>query len=111
MLKRIVMQVSGLVMVRFTAVYLQLTICLSRTVKHLLARITQTYHSVLTPLLPLAKTLPSFKAWVVNLTTAVQSIKHVLSTAKAKVIQIGSQLRTTVLPTRRPAKPSRKKGK
>ena len=111
MLKRIVMQVSGLVMVRFTTAYIQLTICLSRTVKHLLARITLTYRNVLTQLLPLAKTLPSFKAWAASPTTVEQSTKQEPSTAKAKVIPIGSQQRTTAHQTRQRAKPSHKKGK
>jgi hypothetical protein len=63
----------------------------------LLALITQTYLSVLTQLnLLCAQTVSNFKVFLANLTTAVQSIKHVLSTAKAKVIQIGLQLRTTV---------------
>jgi hypothetical protein len=96
MLKRIVMQVSGRVMAQFTTVYLRLITCLSRIAKHLLALITQTYLSVLTPLnLLRVQTVSSFKAWVANLTIAVQSIKRVLSTAKAKVIQIGLQLQTT----------------
>ena len=111
MLKRIVMQVSGQVMAQFTAVYLRLTICLSRTVKRLLALIIQTFHSVRIRLLPLAKTLSSFKAWVANLTTVVQLIKRVLITVKHKLIPIGSQLRTTVRQIRQRAKPSRKKGK
>lgn len=95
MLKRIVMQVSGQVMVRFTTAYIQLTICLSRTVKHLLALITQISHSALTFLNPLAQTLSSFKAWVANRTTVVQSIKHVLCSAKAKAIHLGLQLQIT----------------
>lgn len=111
MLKRIVMQVSGQVMVRFTAAYIQLTICLSRTAKHLLALITQISHSALTPLLPLAQTLPSFKAWVANPTTQAQSTKQEPSTVKAKVIPIGSQRQTTAHQTRQRVKPSRKKGK
>jgi hypothetical protein len=112
MLKRIVMQVSGLVMGQFTAAYLQLTTCLLKCVKRLLALITQTYHSALTLLnLLRVQIVLNFKAWVVNLTTAVQSIKRVLTTAKAKVIQIGLQLQTTARQTRRRAKPSRKKGK
>jgi hypothetical protein len=96
MLKRIVMQVSGQVMVRFTTAYLQLTICLSRTAKHLLALITQTYHSALTLLHPLAPIWWSFKAWAASLTTAAQSTKQGRSTAKAKATQIGSQLQITV---------------
>ena len=111
MLKRIVMQVSGQVMAQFTAVYLRLTICLLRTVKRLLVLITQTYHSALTLLNPLAKMLPSFKAWAVNPTIAAPSIKRVLSTVKAKAIQIGLRLRIIARQTRQPVKPSRKKGK
>jgi len=96
MLKRIVTQVSGQVMDRFTTAYLQLTICLLKIAKRLLALITQTYRNVLTPLLPLARTLPNFKAWAVNPTTVAPSIKRVLSIVKAKATQIGSQLPTTV---------------
>jgi hypothetical protein len=96
MLKRIVMQVSGQVMAQFTVAYLLLTTCLLRTVKHLLALITQTYHSVLTLLNPLAKMLPSFKAWAVNPTTVAPSTKQGRSTAKAKATQTGSQRQTTV---------------
>ena len=99
MLKRIVMQVSGLVMVRFTAAYLRLTICLSKTVKLLLARITQTYRNVLTPLLPLAQTLPNFKAWAASPTTVEPSIKRVLSIVKVKAILIGLRLATTARQT------------
>jgi hypothetical protein len=111
MLKLIVMRVRGLVMARFTTAYTQLTTWLSKTAKRLRVLIIQTYHSVLTLLLLLVQIWWSFKAWAVSLITQVQSIKHVLSTAKAKVIQIGLQLRTTVLPTRQRARPSRKKGK
>jgi hypothetical protein len=96
MLKRIVMQVSGQVMAQFTVAYLLLMTCLLRTVKHLLALITQTYHSVLTLLNPLAKMLPSFKAWAVNPTTVAPSTKQGRSTAKAKATQTGSQRQTTV---------------
>ena len=111
MFKRIVMQVSGLVMVRFTTVYIQLTICLSRTAKHLLALITQTYHSVLTLLNPLAKMLPNFKAWAVNPTTVAPSTKQGRSTAKAKVTRRGSQRQTTAPQTRQRATISSKKSK
>ena len=109
MLKRIVTQVSGQVMVRFTTAYLQLTICLLKIAKRLLALITQTYRSALTLLLPLARTLPSFKAWAVNPTTAAPSIKRVLSIVKAKVIQIGSQRQTTVHQTPQHAATATKK--
>ena len=111
MLKRIVMQVSGLVMVRFTAAYLRLTICLSKTVKRLLARITQAYRNVLTPLLPLAQTLPNFKAWAANPTTVEPSIKRVLSIVKAKAILIGLRLATTARQTLQRVKALFKKGK
>lgn len=97
MFKRIVMQVSGLVMVRFTAAYIQLTTCLLKTAKHLLALITQTYLSVLTPLnLLRVQIVLSFKAWAANPTTAAQLTKHVLTTAKHKLTQLGLQLQTTV---------------
>jgi ABC-type nitrate/sulfonate/bicarbonate transport system permease component len=111
MLKRIVMQVSGQVMAQFTAVYLRLTICLSRTAKRLLALITQTYRNVRIRLLPLVQIVLSFKAWVASLITAAQLIKRVLITAKRRLIQTGSQLRTTVRQIRQRAKPPRKKGK
>jgi hypothetical protein len=112
MLKRIVMQVSGLVMVRFTTVYTQLMTCLSRTAKHLLALITQTYLSVLTLLnLLRVQIVLSFKAWVASLTTVVQSIKRVLSTAKTKAIQIGLQLQTTAHQILQRVKAQVKKGK
>lgn len=96
MLKRIVTQVSGQVMVRFTTAYLQLTICLLKIAKRLLALITQTYRNVLTPLLPLAQTLPNFKAWAASPTTVAPSTKQGRSTAKAKATQTGSQRQTTV---------------
>ena len=112
MLKRIVMQVSGLIMVRFTAAYIQLMTCLSRTAKHLHALITQTYHSALTPLnLLRVQTVLNFKAWVANLTTAGQLIKRVLFTAKAKAIQIGLQLQTTAHQILQRVKAQVKKGK
>ena len=111
MLKRIVMQVSGRIMAQFTAVYLRLTICLSRTVKRLLALITQTYHSVLIPLLSLAKTLSSFKAWAVNPTIAAPLIKHVLKRVATISGQIGLQLQTTAHQTLQRVKAILKKGK
>jgi hypothetical protein len=111
MLKRIVMQVSGLVTVRFTAAYIQLTICLSRTVRRLLALITQLYHSALTPLLPLAKTLSSFKAWAANPTTVVQSIKLALKRVATISGQIGLRLATIARQTLQRAKASLKKDK
>ena len=111
MFKRIVMQVSGRVMARFTTVYIQLTICLSRTVRRLLALITQIYHSALTPLLPLAKTLSSFKAWAANPTTVVQSIKLALKRVATISGQIGLRLATIARQTLQRAKASLKKDK
>ena len=111
MLKLIVMRVRGQVMALFSTAYLRLTTCLSRIAKHLLAHTIQIYRCVQTLRRPLVQIQWNFKVWVASLTTAVQSIKHVLSTVKAKVIQIGLRRPTTVRPTRQRAKPSRKKGK
>jgi hypothetical protein len=99
MLKLIVMRVHGQVMVLFSTAYIRLTTCLLRIAKHLLAHTIQIYRSVQTLLLRLVQIQWNFKVWAVNQTIAAQSIKQGLSTAKAKVIQIGSQLLTTVLQT------------
>jgi hypothetical protein len=111
MLKRIVMQVSGQVMARSTAAYIQLTTCLSRTVKRLHVRITQIYLSVLIRLHQLVQMVLSFKVLLVSLTTQAQSIKPVLITAKVKAIQIGLLLQTTARQTLLRVKALLKKGK
>jgi hypothetical protein len=111
MLKRIVMQVSGQVMAQFTTAYIQLTTCLLRTAKHLLALITQAYHSARAQLLLLVKTVLSFKVWPAKKTIAEPLIKAELTTAKAKVMDLGKQRVTTARRTRRHAKHQPKKGK
>jgi hypothetical protein len=96
---RIVMQVSGQVMARFTAAYLQLTTCLLNSAKRLHARITQIYLSVLIRLHQLVQTVLSFNRLRASLITAVQLIKAGLSTAKQTLIQTGLQLAITVRQT------------
>jgi hypothetical protein len=111
MLMRIVMQVSGRVMARFTAVYLQLTTCLLNSAKRLHVRITQIYHSALIQLLQLVQIVLSFNRSRANLITAAQLIKAGLSIAKRTLIQTGLQLATTVRQTLQRVKALLKKGK
>jgi hypothetical protein len=99
MLKRIAMQLSGRLMALCTQVLAWLTTRLWNPAKHLLVSSTQVFLSAINRLNLLAQMALNFKALLVNLTTVAQSIKQGLSTAKAKVIQIGSQLLTTVLQT------------
>jgi hypothetical protein len=94
MLKRIVMQLSGRLTALCTQVLVWLTIRLWNPASSLLVSSIRVFLSAINRLNPLAQMVLNFKAWAVNLTTAVQSIKRVLSTAKAKVIQIGLQLQT-----------------
>jgi hypothetical protein len=111
MFMRIVMQVSGQVMARFTAAYLQLTTCLLNSAKRLHVRITQIYHSALIQLLQLVQMVLSFKVLLANLTLVVQLIKAGLSTVKQTLIQTGLQLATTVRQTLQRVKALLKKGK
>jgi hypothetical protein len=99
MLMRIVMQVSGQVMARFTAAYLQLTTCLLNSAKRLHALITQIYLSVLIRLHQLVQMVLSFNHLRASLITAVQLIKAGLSIVKQTLIQTGLQLATTVRQT------------
>jgi hypothetical protein len=111
MLKRIVMQVSGRVMVLFTTACIQLTTCLSNSAKRLLARITQIYLSALIRLHQLVQMVLSINHLRVSLTTAVQSIKRVLSIVKSKAIQIGLRLQIIARQILQRAKVFLKKGK
>jgi hypothetical protein len=110
MLMRIVMQVSGRVMVQFTTAYIRLTTCLSNSAKRLHARIIQIYLSALIRLHQLVQMVLSFNRLRVNLITAVQLIKAGLSIAKQTLIQTGLQLATTVRQTLQRVKALLKKG-
>lgn len=111
MLKRIVMQLSGLVMARFTQALASLKARLYKLVSNLRVSFILASLSVASLFNHLVKTLSNFNRFRVSLTTAVQLIKAGLITVKAKLIQIGLRLATTARKTRQPAKPSRKKGK
>jgi hypothetical protein len=106
----IVTRVIGLFTALFTTAYTQLTVCLLRIAKRLHVLIIQIYLSAQIRLHQLVQMGSSFKAWAVNQITAVPSTKQERSTAKPKATPTGSQPQTTVRRTRRPARPTRKKG-
>ena len=96
MLKRIVMQVSGIGMDQCTRLWAWLTTRLWNPVSNWLVSFTHKYLNVDCLLNQYARMVLSFRVLLVNLITQVQSIKLVLSTAKHKLIQIGLQLQKTV---------------
>jgi hypothetical protein len=99
MLKRIATQVSGRMEFLYIRLWAWVTTCRWSLASSLPARFIRKFQNAINLLNPLAQTVLNFKAWVVNQTTAAQLTKQGRSTAKAKAIQIGSQLRTTVLQT------------
>ena len=99
MFMRIVQQVNGLLTGLYTRLSLLVKERLLPSVKQLLASIIQAFQNVASLLSQLAPTTLNIKAWPAPLTTAVQSIKAVLTTAKATAIQIGLQLQTIALQT------------
>lgn len=96
MLKRIATQLSGLGMDLCTRLWAWLTTRLWNPVSNLLVSFTRKFQNVINLLNPLVQMVLSFKAWAVSLTTVARSINQGRSIAKAKAIQIGSQLLTTV---------------
>jgi hypothetical protein len=111
MLKRIVMLVSGLGMARCTqALVLQIT-QLWNHAKLLLVSYTRKFQSAVCQWFLYAKMVLSFKVWPAKKTIAEPLIKAELTTAKAKVMDLGKQRVTTARRTRRHAKHQPKKGK
>lgn len=115
MFMRIVMQVSGQVTALFTRLYSSVMTLLLNSASKLRALIIQTYRSVLTLVNRLVRTELNTKALRANLTTLAQSTRAVLTLVKAKAIQTGSLLLTTVrkisplaliLPLRKNVKPA-----
>lgn len=96
MLTRIVQQVNGLLMDQYTRLCSWVKAQLLPNAKQLLANITQAFLNVVNQFSRLVQTTLNIKACPVLLTTLVQSIKAVLTTAKQVVIQIGLLLQTTV---------------
>lgn len=96
MLMHIVTQLSGRVTALYTQVLEWLKALLWKPVKLLPASITRVYQNVVNQRLLVALTESNISLWRVNLITAVQLIKAGLTTVKAKVIQIGLHLLTTV---------------
>ena len=111
MLKRIVMQVSGIGMDLCTHLWAWLITRLWNPASNLLASYTRKFRSAINLLNPLAKTLPSFKAWAANPTTQALSIKRVLKCVVTTSGQIGSRLATTARQTLQRVKAQFKKGK
>jgi hypothetical protein len=111
MLKRIVMQVSGLGTALCIRLWGWLITRLWNPVSSWLVSFTRKYLNVAHLLNRYARMVLSFKVLLVSLTTQVQSIKPVLITAKAKAIQIGLQLQTTARQTLLRVKALLKKGK
>jgi hypothetical protein len=94
MFKRIVMQLSGLVMVQFTQALAWLTALLWKVVNSLRVNCSRLFQSAVNHLNHLVKTLLNFKALLANLIIVVQSIKLVLKRAVTINGQIGQQLLT-----------------
>jgi DNA-binding transcriptional MocR family regulator len=111
MLKRIVMQLSGLGTDLSIRLWGWLTTRLWKPVSSLPASFTRKFQSAINLLNPLAQMLPNFKAWRANQITAAQSTKQEPTTAKAKVIPIGSRRQTTAPQTRQAATTASKKNK
>ena len=115
MLKRFVMQVRGLVMVQFTTVYIQLTICLLRNVRRLLALITQTYRNALTLLnrpvniVMLLNSVLAVKTKLVQL--LLNANKVVLTRLERLLILVGLKSQENVVQPQQRAKSVRKQGK
>ena len=115
MLKRFVMQVRGLVMVQFTTVYIQLTICLLRNVRRLLALITQTYRNALTLLnrpvniVMLLNSVLAVKTKLVQL--LLNANKVVLTRLERLLILVGLKSQENVVQRQQRAKSVRKQGK
>ena len=111
MLKRIVMQLNGLIMVQFTQALEWLTALLWKVVNSLRASYIRLSLSVVNLLNRLVKILSNFKALLANLITQVQSIKLVLKRAVTINGQIGSQLLTIARQTLQLVKQALKKDK
>jgi hypothetical protein len=93
---RIVMQVIGQIMARFTAVYMLMGELLLRLVSSLRASYILASLSVVNLWTLLAKTLLSFKVLLANLITQAQLIKVGLKHVAIISGQIGQQLLITV---------------
>ena len=113
MFMRIVQQVNGLLTGLYTRLSLLVKERLLPSAKQLLASITQAFQNVASLLSQLAPTTLNIKAWPAPSTIVARSIKAVLTTAKLKLSQIGSQLLTTVASTNQPVvqAPQRKRGR
>jgi hypothetical protein len=99
MFMRIVQRVNGLIMAQYIRASLWVKERLSQLVSSLLASITRAYQNVVNLQLLNRLRVPTgsnTNLLRVSLTTAGQLIKAALISAKAKAIQIGSLLLTTV---------------
>jgi hypothetical protein len=111
MLKLIVMRVSGLGTALCIRLWGWLITRLWNPVSSWLVRFTLKFQNAINRLRQYVQMALSFKVLLANLTTQVRSIKPVLITAKAKVIQIGLRLQTTARQTLQRVKALLKKGK
>lgn len=110
---RIVQQVNGLLTGLCTRLSTLVTERLLPNVNKLRASITQAFLSAANQLFQLVQTALNIRAWPVLLTTAVRSIKAVLTSVLAKVTRLGQQPATTAPSTSQPAPqaPLRKRGR
>jgi hypothetical protein len=94
MFKHIVTQISGRLMALSTQALALLKELLLKLVSYLLASCILVFLSVAKLYNLVVQIVLSIKAWLVSLTTVVQSIKAALTNAKAKAILLGQQLLT-----------------
>ena len=113
MFTHIVQRANGLLMGLYTRLSTLVKEQLLPSVNRLRVSIFLAYQSVVNLWFRLVQTMLNIKAWRAQLTIAAQSIKAVLTIAKAKVIQIGQPQATTVLSTNQPVVTAqlRKRGK
>jgi hypothetical protein len=111
MLKRIVMQLSGHGMARFTQALASLKVRLCKLVSNLRVSFILASLSVANLFNRLVKTLSNFKVLLVSLTTAVQLTKAALKRVVIISGQIGQQLLTIARQTLQRVNLLRKKGK
>ncbi len=111
MLKRIVMQLSGRGMARFTQALASLKVRLCKLVSNLRVSFILASLSVANLFNRLVKTLSNFKVLLVSLTTAVQLTKAALKRVVIISGQIGQRLLTIARQTLQRVNLLRKKGK
>lgn len=113
MLKHIVMHIRGLIMGQYTRRLALQATQLWHNVRHLLVSFILGFQSAVSLWFRVAQTMLNIKAWPVNLTILVRSIKAVLINVVHRALLLGQQLLTIARQTlqRAPQATSRKRGR